>query len=211
MYRKIGLFVLLFSFLFAKAQNNLQAEQILSDLLNSAKTTAIKTNFKLMVSEKNDSQTQSSSGSFTLKGTKFILEMEALKLWFDGKTQWSYVQQNNEVSITEPSEKELAETNPMAILSGFKSKCLIRFSSKTKSEQNYCLEMVPKLKNKDLVKIEVQVNKNNGNLFLICIYYTNESKSTLLISNFQKKINIAETNFVFNSAKHKGVTINDLR
>ena len=89
MYRKIGLFVLLFSFLFAKAQNNLQAEQILSDLLNSAKTTAIKTNFKLMVSEKNDSQTQSSSGSFTLKGTKFILEMEALKLWFDGKTQWS--------------------------------------------------------------------------------------------------------------------------
>ena len=131
-----------------------------------------------MVSEKNDSQTQSSSGSFTLKGTKFILEMEALKLWFDGKTQWSYVQQNNEVSITEPSEKELAETNPMAILSGFKSKCLIRFSSKTKSEQNYCLEMVPKLKNKDLVKIEVQVNKNNGNLFLICIYYTNGSKST---------------------------------
>ncbi len=211
MYRKIGLFVLLFSFLFAKAQNNLQAEQILSDLLNSAKTTAIKTNFKLMVSEKNDSQTQSSSGSFTLKGTKFILEMEALKLWFDGKTQWSYVQQNNEVSITEPSEKELAETNPMAILSGFKSKCLIRFSSKTKSEQNYCLEMVPKLKNKDLVKIEVQVNKNNGNLFLICIYYTNGSKSTLLLSNFQKNINIAETNFVFNSAKHKGVTINDLR
>lgn len=211
MYRKIGLFVLLFSFLFAKAQNNLQAEQILSDLLNSAKTTAIKTNFKLMVSEKNDSQTQSSSGSFTLKGTKFILEMEALKLWFDGKTQWSYVQQNNEVSITEPSEKELAETNPMAILSGFKSKCLIRFSSKTKSEQNYCLEMVPKLKNKDLVKIEVQVNKNNGNLFLICIYYTNGSKSTLLLSNFQKNINIADTNFVFNSAKHKGVTINDLR
>ncbi|MEI8273936.1 MAG: outer membrane lipoprotein carrier protein LolA [Paludibacter sp.] len=211
MYRKIGLFVLLFSFLFAKAQNNLQAEQILSDLLNSAKTTAIKTNFKLMVSEKNDSQTQSSSGSFTLKGTKFILEMEALKLWFDGKTQWSYVQQNNEVSITEPSEKELAETNPMAILSGFKSKCLIRFSSKTKSEQNYCLEMVPKLKNKDLVKIEVQVNKNNGNLFLICIYYTNGSKSTLLLSNFQKNISIAETNFVFNSAKHKGVTINDLR
>ena len=211
MYRKIGLFVLLFSFFFAKAQNNLQAEQILSDLLNSAKTTAIKTNFKLMVSEKNDSQTQSSSGSFTLKGTKFILEMEALKLWFDGKTQWSYVQQNNEVSITEPSEKELAETNPMAILSGFKSKCLIRFSSKTKSEQNYCLEMVPKLKNKDLVKIEVQVNKNNGNLFLICIYYTNGSKSTLLLSNFQKNINIADTNFVFNSAKHKGVTINDLR
>ncbi len=211
MYRKIGLFVLFFSFLFAKAQNNLQAEQILSDLLNSAKTTAIKTNFKLMVSEKNDSQTQSTSGTFSLKGTKFVLEMEGMKVWFDGKTQWSYVQQNNEVSITEPSEKELAETNPMSILSGFKSKCLIRFSSKTKSEQNYCLEMIPNLKNKDLVKIEVQVNKNNGNLFLICIYYTNGSRSTLHLTNFQKNINIAETNFVFNSAKHKEITINDLR
>jgi len=71
--------------------------------------------------------------------------MDEMKAWFDGKTQWAYMAQNNEVSITEPSEKELAETNPMAILSGYKTKTVIRFS-KTKSTNNYVVEMIPKVK-----------------------------------------------------------------
>jgi len=50
------------------------------------------------------------------------MEMDEMQAWFDGKTQWAYMAQNNEVSITEPTEKELAETNPMAILSGYKTK-----------------------------------------------------------------------------------------
>ena len=154
MLRKTGILLLIFSFQFLSAQNNSQAEQILTDLLNLAKTTAIKTNFKLTISEKNNTQSQTTSGEFTLKGNKFILDMDAMKVWFDGKTQWSFVHQNKEVSITEPSEKELVETNPMAILSGFKIKCNIRFSTKIKSEQNYCIEMIPKIKNNDVLKID---------------------------------------------------------
>ena len=211
MFRKISLLILLFSVQFIAAQSNPQAEQILTNLLNSAKTTAIKTNFKLIVIEKKEAHPQTSSGIFTLKGTKFILEMDAMKVWFDGKTQWSYVNQNNEVSITEPSEKELTETNPMAILSGFKTKCIIRFSSKTKSEQNYCIEMTPRSKNNDVIKIEVQVNKNSGNLFSIYINSKNGSVSHLILSNFQKGITINDNSFFFNSTKFKGVTTNDLR
>ena len=194
---------------FVAAQSSPQGEQVLSDLLNSAKTSAVKTSFKLTVVDKNNTQT--TSGTFTLKSNKFILEMDAMKVWFDGKTQWSFIHQNNEVSITEPTEKELAETNPMAILSGFKSKCIIRFSAKNKSDQNHCIEMVPKLKNNEIVKIEVQVNKTNGNLFSIKIINKNGGNSILTTTNFQKGISIADNNFVFNPTKYKGVTINDLR
>lgn len=203
--------ILFLSTQFLTAQNNPQAEKILTDLLTSAKTNAIKTSFRLTLSEKNDSQPQTAAGTFTLKGSKFVLEMDAMKSWFDGKTQWSYVQQNNEVSITEPSEKELAETNPMAILSGFKSKCLIKFSTKIKSEQNYCIEMIPKIINKDISKIEVQVNKSNGNLFSIRLTNKNGSTSFLTLSNFQKGLNVSDNIFVFNAARYKGVTVNDLR
>ena len=212
MIKKIScsLVVLFFSMQILNAQNNPQAEKILTDLLTVAKTNAIKTSFKLTVKEKNDSQPQSASGTFTLKGNKFFLEMDAMKSWFDGKTQWSYVPQNNEVSVTEPSEKELSETNPMAILSGFKSKCLIRFSTKVKSEQNYCIEMTPKIKN-DVSKIEVQVNKLSGNLFSIRLTNKNGSTSLLTLSNFQKGINVTDNIFIFNASKYKGATVNDLR
>ena len=209
MFRKILFFISILTIQFATAQNNTQAEQVLSNLLTTAKTTAIKTGFKLIATDKNSTQT--TSGTFTLKANKFILEMDAMKVWFDGKTQWSYIQQNNEVSITEPSEKELADTNPMAILSGFKSKCLIRFSGKIKSDQNHCIEMIPNVKNNDIVKIEVQVNKTNGNLFSIKITNKNGGNSILLTTNFQKGISIADNNFAFNATKYKGVAINDLR
>lgn len=210
MLNKIILCGLLIVSQYVVSQNNEQAEKILTDLLTTAKTTAIRTNFRLTVTENKNAQVQTVNGIFTLKASKFVLEMDAMKAWFDGKTQWSYVPQNNEVSITEPSEKELTETNPMAILSGFKSKCKIQFSQKIKSEQNYCIEMIPKQKN-DILKIDLQVNKLNGNLFSIKLSNKNGSSSTVLLTNFQKAFVVTDSYFSFNSAKYKSATINDLR
>lgn len=212
MLKKIiySLAVFLFSVQFTTAQNNAQAEQILTDLLSSARTHAIKTNFRLIARDKSNPGGIVSSGTFTLKGSKFVLEMTEMKAWFDGKTQWSYMTQSNEVSITEPTEKELSETNPMAILSGFKAKCTIRFA-KTKSNQNHCIEMIPKVKSKGITKIDVQVNKTNGNLFSIKLTNTNGTNTLLTLNNFQKGVNVSDNVFVFNKAKYKGIAINDLR
>ena len=207
----LAITLVLFSLQGITAQNNAQAEKAITDLLSEAKSSAIKTNFKLVISDKKDPQPMVTTGAFTLKGNKFVLEMEAMKAWFDGKTQWAYVQQSNEISITEPTVKELSETNPMAILSGYKSKCVIRFSSKVKSAQNYCIEMIPKIKNNEIAKIDVQINKSNGNLFSIKLTNKNGGTTLLLLSNFQKGINVSDNAFVFNQAKYKGVTVNDLR
>ena len=207
----LAITLVLFSLQGITAQNNTQAEKAITNLLSEAKTSAIKTNFKLVISDKKDPQPMVTTGAFTLKGNKFVLEMDAMKAWFDGKTQWAYVQQNNEISITEPTVKELSETNPMAILSGYKSKCVIRFSTKVKSAQNYCIEMIPTIKNNEIAKIDVQINKSNGNLFSIKLTNKNGGTSLLLLSNFQKGIAVPDNAFVFNQAKYKGVTINDLR
>lgn len=203
--------LLFFCFQTAVAQTDAKADKIVSNLLTEARSNAIKTNFKLAISEKSNSQAQVSMGTFTIKGNKFVLEMPGMKVYFDGKTQWAYVAKNNEVSVTEPSEKELSETNPMAILSGFKAKSIIRFSSKVKSAQNYCIEMTPKAKNQDIAKIEVQIAKSNGNLISIKMINKNGSSSVLSLSNFQKNATSADNIFIFNSAKYKGVEVNDLR
>jgi len=207
----IAFAVILFMLQGISAQNNVQAEKKITDLLTEAKTSAIKTNFKLIISDKKNPQSMVSSGVFTLKGNKFVLEMDAMKAWYDGKTQWAYVSQSNEVSITEPTIKELSETNPMAILSGFKSKCLIRFSTRVKSAQNYCIEMIPRTKNNEILKIDVQINKSNGNLGSIKLTNKNGSASLLTLSNFQKGIHVNDNIFVFNTARFKGVSVNDLR
>ena len=99
----------------------------------------------------------------------------------------------------------------MAILSGFKAKCIIRFSTKLKSTQNHNIEMLPKLKNQDITKIEVQVNKTTNNLVSIKLNNKNGSSSILSLNSFDKSVKVSESIFVFNATKYKGVVVNDLR
>ena len=49
----------------------------------------------------------SSTGVIRLKGEKFLLNADGVKTWFDGRTQWSYVTNSDEVNISEPSPEEL--------------------------------------------------------------------------------------------------------
>lgn len=202
--------VLIISIHTAFSQNNTDAETVINNYLASVKTSAIRTNFKLIVTEKNKVNSQTNSGMFTLKGNKFVLEMDETKAWFDGKTQWAYVAESNEVSITEPTVDEIASINPLAILAGYKAKSNVRFS-KTKSAQSHIIELMPKNKNNDFSKITVQINKANNQLVSIIMVDKKANITTLLLQNYQKVTKLNDDFFVFNKNAYKNVTINDLR
>lgn len=205
-----SILILIISILSATSQNNTDAEKVINNLLASVKTSAIRTNFNLKITEKNALNSQSNSGTFTLKGDKFVLEMDEAKAWFDGKTQWAYMVQSNEVSITEPTTQEIAAINPMAILSGYKAKSVVRFSKK-KSAQNHIIEMSPKQKNNDFTLIVVQINKSNQQLVSISLTDKNGIHTMLSLTNYHKGIKVTDELFQFNKNKYKEVIINDLR
>ena len=71
--------------------------------------------------------------------------------------------------------------------------------------------MIPKIKNNDITRIDVQINKSNGNLISIKLNNKNGGTTLLTLSNFQKGITVSDNAFVFNQARYKGVTVNDLR
>lgn len=191
------------------AQNNTDAERVINNIITQAKSKAIKTNFTLSVSEKNSLNLQSTSGVITIKANKFILVMNEMKVWFDGKTQWAFVDQINEVSITEPTEQELATINPISILSGFKAKSKIQFGS-LKSKDNYNIIMTPKIKS-DITNVEVISTKKTGKLVSIKLTNKNKSTTLLTVNNYQTGITVSDEEFIFRKEKYKGITINDLR
>ncbi len=56
-------------------------------------------------------------GSAVIGGDKYFMNTDALKVWYDGHTQWTYLKSTGEVSITEPDVDELIVSNPLAMLS----------------------------------------------------------------------------------------------
>ncbi|HRR63112.1 MAG TPA: outer membrane lipoprotein carrier protein LolA [Paludibacteraceae bacterium] len=192
------------------AQKSADAEKIINDLFYLFTNNAISSNFKLTISEKNNINSQTYNGSFFLKGNKFMIDMNEMKVWYDGKTQWAYSQQNNEVTITEPTAEELINTNPITFLSAYKNKFSAQFCKKSYSEL-YCIEMFPKAKNESILKVELKVNRTTGDPVSLEINEKNGSTSLLTLINFKKNIKINDDFFVFQPSKYNDVYINDLR
>ncbi|MBN2766600.1 MAG: outer membrane lipoprotein carrier protein LolA [Paludibacteraceae bacterium] len=205
-----SILILIISIIPVLAQVEFDAERVTRDLLTSLRQNAIRTNFILKITEKNKVNSQSNSGIFTLQGQKFVLETDELKVWFDGRTQWAYMEGSNEVSITEPTFDELASINPLAILSGYKAKSILSFSKK-KSETNYIVEMKPKVRQHDFVLIELQINKNSRQPVSIMMMDKNRLTTTLSFSNYKKDVKVQNDTFVFNKLQYKNVIVNDLR
>ena len=63
----------------------------------------------------------SETGFMLLKGEKFYLNNGNIQSWYDGKTQWSYVADTEEVNISHPTLEELQGINPYLILMRYKT------------------------------------------------------------------------------------------
>ncbi|MEA4974443.1 MAG: LolA-like putative outer membrane lipoprotein chaperone [Paludibacter sp.] len=192
------------------AQHNTDAEQIINNFTESFRTRAVRSEFTLKISEKNGVNSQQISGLIILNANRFFLKTDELTVWFDGKTQWAYLESSDEVNITEPTAEELAATNPVAIISAFKSVSRIQFS-KLKNQTNHIIELIPTNKKADFSKVEIQLNKTSGNLQAIKIDYTNGLKNELTFKSYQKDVTVNPNMFVFDKTKYKGAVMNDLR
>ena len=60
----------------------------------------------------NSAQYGNSSGKISVKGRMFTATTPMATLWFDGKTLWTYMSNNDEVNVTTPSESQLQVMNP---------------------------------------------------------------------------------------------------
>jgi len=158
---------------------------------------------------KNEKTPSTFSGKFTMKGDKFVMELGNMQVFFNGKTQWSYSPDIEEVSITEPAGEELAQTNPLAIIYSFRATSRVRFAAKS-SETNYLIEMLPTDPEALIAKIVLEIGKQTRQL--VSIRQTNKNGDTmsLTLRNFEK-INAPDTMFSFDTKKYKNVNINDLR
>ena len=63
-----------------------------------------------------------SSGTMTVAGDRFKLEIGDMVTWYDGRNQWTYVKSDNEITITQPTVEELAQINPFAIISSIRGR-----------------------------------------------------------------------------------------
>lgn len=150
----------------------------------------------------------SNTGSITIAGDKFVITTAQLSTWFDGKTQWSYAPSTNEVNISEPTQEELQQINPFAIIGSFRND----YNAKLLDKKNgYKISLTPKNANPTIKNIVITFNSSTLLPSLIVITTKSNTKATIKVKSINVGNALPASTFTFNASKYPGIEIIDLR
>lgn len=145
------------------------------------------------------------AGSATLCGQMFTYQFPMAGVYYDGKTQWSYSPADKEVIVFNPTDAELAESNPLQILSRLGSD----YSGVALPDRPNTIRLSALNPNNPLTEATVVFNPSTGWPTEITIICGNQRAR---LENF--RFNVLKTKKpaeAFRFKAPKGVTVNDLR
>ncbi len=152
-----------------------------------------------------------SKGTLLLDGERFYLINGDIQSWFDGKTQWTYLEKSGEVNISIPSSEELQGINPYTLLSaapnGYQSRYMGMKSRDGK--QGYEVILTPEQK-QDLPSVTLLVSKTYRPLY-IKVEQEGMSAVEIRVLSYEEHLRFDDTTFRFDKDKFPGVEVIDLR
>jgi outer membrane lipoprotein-sorting protein len=146
----------------------------------------------------------STSGTIEIKGRKFHAATNEGVVWFDGKTQWTYVKQNDEVNVNTPSAADLQAINPYTFIYMYKQGYT---ASMTISGNSYVVTLQGK--GKSISEMVITINKQTYVPSQIRMLQ-NKQWTTIKVSNF-RTANLSDALFRFNPKSYPNAEIIDLR
>lgn len=146
------------------------------------------------------------TGSIAVKGDKFNASTNQAIVWFNGKTQWTYVKKNDEVNISTPTQAQQQLMNPYTFINIYKTGYNITSSS---AGNDYEVHLVAQNKKRSIQELYITINKTT--------YIPSRIKMknggrwyNISVSSFSNK-NLPDNRFVFNSKDYPSAEVIDLR
>ena len=142
---------------------------VLSSFLANLETKTLQSDFVVTVSEEVNAP-MNYPGSIAMCGSQFRLEMFNLEAAYDGKTMYMYSAETDELTLSNPTEQELVETNPLLYAKALVNVCNITERT-TQDGQKTIITLTPKdqsiginrftlqVKNADLIPLSVEIKE----------------------------------------------------
>ncbi|MGL5318030.1 MAG: LolA-like putative outer membrane lipoprotein chaperone [Bacteroidales bacterium] len=195
--------------LFAQSAENImkKAEEAFN------KDGGVKANFTLAMQNRSKGTTESFDGTILMKGNRFFIQTPEIRIWFNGKDQWSLLQNSNEINLTTPGSAELDAMNPTVLFNLYKNgfKAALQKDKKIQNTPFYVIRLEPTAKRPDLRSITVAIHKSSYQIKEIVMDQTNQLLNTILITQYNRNQNLKETEFTFDEQQHPDIEVIDLR
>jgi outer membrane lipoprotein-sorting protein len=146
------------------------------------------------------------SGTIAIKGRKFHATTPQAIVWFDGKTQWTYMKNNDEVNVTTPTESQLQAINPYNFINLYKNGYDATLNS---SGKDYVVHLTASTKDKKIRELFITINKSSNTPTQVKLLQG--TKWTIFDISDLKKQSVPDSQFRFNAKDFPQAEIIDLR
>jgi hypothetical protein len=162
---------------------------------------------------------ESFAGRLRMQGKRFALSTPELRVWYDGRNQWTWWAQSNEVMLSNPTVEELRETNPALILR-HRSGYVATFVGETQSPDGRpaCdIDLVPrddarkKRGSNDPSLISVRIEKASSRPVRILMRTPAGGQTVITLQAFQAPLAPQDTVFTFQASFCPSAPVIDIR
>lgn len=146
------------------------------------------------------------NGSLAIKGRMFHAVTPQSIIWYNGKTQWTYLKANEEVNVSTPNEAKQMSMNPYRFINMYQSGYNL---SMTDKDKNYWVHLTAQNKQRSVQEVYILINKKNYHPSTIKMRHGN-NWSTITVKNF-KTGKLSNSLFTFNAKDYPHAEVVDLR
>lgn len=146
------------------------------------------------------------TGAIAIKGNMFHATTPEAIVWYNGKTQWSYMKKTNEVNVNNPTEAQQMRMNPYKFITMYKTGYNIGITDKGDS---YWVHLIAQNKSKTVQELYIRINKKSYRPSQIRMWQDSDW-TDISISNFKTK-KLPDSLFTFNAKDYPTAEVIDLR
>lgn len=143
----------------------------------------------------------------TISSNMFSIKSDGVELWYDGTTMWTYMEESQEVNVTEPTQEELCYINPYLILKDWNNIFDYKLVSKA---SGYIKILLTPRESADYESLMLYVD-DKFNICMLSIANNNSDISDIRVTDLKTGIKVDKSMFAFDKKKYPNVEIIDLR
>ncbi|MBN1789861.1 MAG: outer membrane lipoprotein carrier protein LolA [Bacteroidales bacterium] len=175
---------------------------------------SMQADFELVIEDRKEKTKNISSGNVLIKKNKYKINSQGSTVYFNGKTMWTYIQDNNEVTITEPdTEPDDFLSNPSAFFTLYKRDFKYRYVQETtmNGAGAHEIDLFPKNLNQPYSRIKVFIGSKSDLPMVIKSVGKDGVDYTVTLKNLLLDKETPDAVFTFDASKFKKVEIVDMR
>lgn len=198
------------------SQQDANAKEILEKVTKTTQSHAsIEAKFSFEMSNPSANIQEKSSGTIVMKNKKYKLDIPqmGLQITCNGTTIWTYMVNSNEVSISNLDESTDELMDPAKIFTIYERGFNYKFAGESVDGgvPVYNIDLTPQKPTGDIQKIKIMIDKQKMLIRGANMTGKDGNNYKVSVNQFKTDEVYADSDFVFDPKKYKGIEIVDMR